>query len=399
MKRLVLCAMVLAVLGACGSSGGTSGGDTAGVDATPEAAADVTADPEAIDKDGTSTDVPPDAVDDAADDAAVPDPGAETAPGVVEPAPDAAEPPAEVVDETVDETVSLPCPGPGDAFDPDHPGVNVTFAITAFGMMGTDQDMAIDMFLPSAREDFVVEKPDVLPLDTCVLGSGVPVVPGCATDADCAPEQKCLAPQDEPSNLQCVTPRDPLNVGPFTATGFKSGPRTFTYNAQQSGGYTSTPDGSVPASELVFDQVYVAEGPGDPAQGLGPFKAQLYVPAQLQLLEPQADSSGMFPAIPADTTADLTLTWTTGTDGGTLDIALSTVSGTAGKAITCHAANDGSFTIPADLLAQVGLNASNPMFNMLTLTRETPGHVCGEGVTYGTVKFATVVMLNVKKVN
>jgi hypothetical protein len=385
---LVLMAATLPV--ACGSSDGGAARDTAGADARAEAGPDAAADLPPVDKDV------------AAEDAAAELPLEATSepqpePPFVESRPDEpSEPVPEVVEEAVADTGGeLPCPVAGAVFEPANPGVNVLFAITAFGMMGMDQDMGLGLFLPAAREDFVVAKPNELPLDTCVLGAGVPVTPGCATDADCAPEQKCTPEKDNPSNLQCITPRQPLDVGPFTATGFKSGPRTFTYNAQQSGGYTSTPDGSIPASELVFDQTYVAEGAGDPAKGLGAFRASLYVPAQLKLLDPPS-TPGQFGTaeIAVDTTADLTLTWSTGTDGGTLDISLAS---TGGAALTCHAANDGSFTVPADLLSQVNLGAQS-FFNMLTLTRETPGQVCGEGVTVGVAKFATVVLLNVKKV-
>jgi hypothetical protein len=294
----------------------------------------------------------------------------------------------------------LPCPVVGAAFDLDQPGINALFALTSFSMMGQGQEMGIGMFLKAGREDFEVLKPGEQPLDTCIVtqgGSGI--VPGCATDTDCPPDQKCLAPKDEPQDLQCRTQRDPLNVGPMTVTGLKSGPQTFMYNEGQSGAYTCTSDGSLPAGEIIFDSTYVAEGDGDHTQGLGHFRAELYVPAQLQLLEPVAEAGqfGGASQIPVDTTQDLTLKWTTGTDGGILDISLAGASMTgAGGGINCHVINDGQFTIPADMLAKAQLG-DTAFFNMLTLTRETPGLFCGEGISVGLSKFATVVLLNVQK--
>lgn len=357
---------------ACGSAGQGGVDDGLGSDAATDVASESSPEGVGPEKDGLAPEV--------AD--AEPDPAPDAAPDT---------PPEAAADTAGD----LPCPVAGAEFEPAHPGLNVLFAVTAFGMMGQSQNMALGMFLPTAREDFGITKPYEQPLDTCVVADGSGVVPGCATDADCFPEQKCLAEKDNPANKQCITPRDPLDVGPFTATGFTSGPRTFTYNAGQSGAYTSTADGSVPANDLVFDQVYVAEGAGDPAKGLGAFRAELYVPAQLAVLEPVPGPGQFGDEIAVDTSADLMLTWSTGADGGTLDISLASVSGAG---ITCHAVNDGSFTIPADLLQKVNLGAQS-FFNMLTLTRETPGEVCGEGVTVGVAKFATVVMLSVKKVN
>ncbi len=399
-RVLAITVGLMLVLAGCGASGDGGLDDTRAPDARADVANDLPADDVAVDKDVPPVDATPEVAAEVAVEVA-PDVPADEGPAPDDALPDtpldtpADAPPEATVDVTGDLMGDLPCPAAGAAYDPEHPGVNVLFSISAFGMMGTSADLAIGMFLPTAREDFGVTKPYEQPLDTCVVAGGAGAVPGCTTDADCFPEQKCLAEQDNPANKQCITPRDPLDVGPFTASGFTSGPRTFTYNAGQSGAYTSTSDGQVPAGEIVFDQVYVADGVGDASKGLGAYRAVLYVPAQLELLSPTPTAGGMFgDEIQVDPAVDLPLAWSTGADGGTLDISLSSMS----AGITCHAINDGSFTIPADMLQKANLGTSM-MPNMLTLTRETPGEVCGEGVTVGLAKFVTAVMVTVKKVN
>jgi hypothetical protein len=293
-----------------------------------------------------------------------------------------------------------PCPSPEDGFDETEPGINMMFMLSSVTMMGMDVGMAVGSFMTTAREDFDAGSSSDIPLDTCVVGESAPSEPECETDADCAPEQVCLPETDDagepiPDTERCVTPREPLDLGPFTVTGFNEGPLEFQYNPGQQGAYTATisADGQLDPALLAYDCTYLVEGEGDESVGLGPIMGLLDVPPYLELTSPEATVNAMgLPEISVDVTSDLELEWNGASGEGTLLISLAGMGG----GVTCLASDDGAFTVPADMVEAAGLGDFS-FFNMLTLTHEVPGLICGEGLTVSDAKYSQVVMYNVAK--
>jgi hypothetical protein len=132
----------------------------------------------------------------------------------------------ETVDETVDEVVVDENEVP-DEFDPSNPGYTVEFFFADINMMGSPTAMIAGYVMKTAREDLdeEYEGPTYM-IDTCVLGEEPPREPECESDADCAPEQKCVPDYDdqgnpEPNTEHCATPdRESLDVGPIKIKGF-----------------------------------------------------------------------------------------------------------------------------------------------------------------------------------
>ena len=294
----------------------------------------------------------------------------------------------------------LPCPDPAAGFDESDPGINMFVTISSIMMMGTNMALAVGGFMPTAREDFDPDPPSTIPLDTCVVGEEPAPTPECATAADCAPEQQCLPETDDSGNPiagteHCVTPREMLDVGTFEIVGFASGPMTFAYNSGQQGAYTATTsaDGQIDPASLAYDTTYYVHKDANPTAGLGELEGLLYVPPFFEMTSPETTINAMgLPEISVTVTEDLTLEWNGATGDGTLLISL---AGTGGS-ITCLADDDGSFTIPADMVAAAGLGAV-AFFNMLTLTHEVNGLVCGEGLTWNDTMYSHMVLYSVRK--
>jgi hypothetical protein len=288
-------------------------------------------------------------------------------------------------------------------FNPDDPGIHVFVTMGSVLMMSQPVALAVGGFMPAAREDFD-PPPDVteIPLDTCVVVAEQPApVPQCDGDEDCFPEQVCQPDYDDnnqpiPGTEHCVTPRDLMDVGPFTMTGFIGGPLTFNYNPNQSGAYTTANpgDGQVPPDAIAYDTTYVFEGDGDLAQGLGAFHGEIYVAPDLQLTSPpmvELPMGGMY-GIEADPTQDLVLEWTGQNPDGELTLSLAST----GTPIECRVADDGAFTIPQAMVEAAGLG-NVAFFNMLTIDRRGTGWAAGEGVTFHNVEMVQTLLLNVIK--
>jgi hypothetical protein len=382
-------ALALGVAAGCGSPGTE----------TPEADA------------GREADAAPDARDDAAREDARPDvepdaePEAEEDDGGVEDGrpdrEDAGREDAGREDARIEaDFADLPCPDPDAGFDPDAPGIQMMFNVASVLMMGMPVETAMGAFLPGAREDFAAREEWEVPLDECVAGSEPPIHE-CDTNADCAPEQECRPETDASGNPiegsgVCTTPREPLDVGTFDATGFAEGVTlTFTYNPGSNGAYTASADGTLPSGTLGYDTDYVFQGAGDPEEGLGPFAGTVEFPAQIEVTAPPLVPGPMgYDILEIDPTADLALEWSGGDAAAEGTVTL-TLSGRSG-AVTCRARDDGTFTIPGETVASVGLG-DMAFLNILELRRERRGIVCGEGITSGDIATIQSLLLNVKK--
>jgi len=292
---------------------------------------------------------------------------------------------------------NYPCPDPDAGFNEAKPGIQIVFTVGSITMMGQVMGIAAGIVWPSAREDFVVTDAGTSgpALDTCEVVSSTTPTPQCATKADCAPEQECV--QDTDSNgspiagsEHCETPRTPMNVGPFTVDGFVGGPLTFNYNTSQSGSYTATSDGSLPAGSFTFDADYVLRGNGDPAQGLGRFGGTFHLPADMQITSPPIGQSPLgTPLIKIDPDKDLHLEWTGSNPQGTVTINMSSIS----SSITCLVKDDGAFDVPADLVALVS-QGGIAFWHILELQRNGYGKLCGEGVTSSDVSYVISMIVN-----
>jgi len=294
-----------------------------------------------------------------------------------------------------------------DEFNPDDPGIHLFLSLGSILMMSQPIEMAIGGFLPTAREDFD-EAPEAeqIPLDTCRVWEESTPTPTCEDDADCAPEQQCLPEYDDggapiAGTESCVTPRELLDLGPFTVEGFATGPIELTYNAGQSGAYTAPgTDGTLPAGTMAFDTTYTFSGAGNADYDLGPFEGELYVAPAMELTSPpmvELPMGGMF-GIEASPTEELALEWTGENADGELLINLTgaSISGDTGGTIECRVSDDGEFTIPAEMVeaAQLGDMA---FLNMLTIDRRATGTASGEGLTFRAIDAIQTSIINVIK--
>ncbi len=290
-------------------------------------------------------------------------------------------------------------------FNPDDPGIHMFLDMGALLMMGDPMELCAGGFMPAAREDFdSPEDGEEIPLNTCVVVTqGDGPGPECTTDADCYPEQVCEPRYDNdeqpiPDSEHCVTPRDLMDVGPLTITGFNGGPQTLQYNPGQQGAYTTADpgDGQLPPGTIAYDTTYTIEGGGDPAQGLGPFEGEIRVGPQLQLTSPpMTDVMGGMPGIQVNPNQDLVLEWTGEDQDGELRITLSGASmmGDDGS-IECRVTDDGKFTIPQEKVAAANLG-DMAFLNMLNIERLGTGFVAGEGMTHHEIGMIQGLMLNV----
>jgi hypothetical protein len=104
---------------------------------------------------------------------------------------------------------------------------------------------------------------------------------------------------------------------------------------------------------------------------------------------------GMY-GIEASTSEALALEWSGENPDG--DITLTIAGGQSdGTSVVCRVADDGAFTIPAEMMADSGLG-SFAFFNMLTIDRRGEGHAIGDGLTFGAIEAIQTVLINVIKV-
>lgn len=378
-KILIMCGAVAAafVAIACSDSGSSSdttpatGGSDAGADQTAEAQPDV-----------------------------APETQAEAAP---EAGPD----------QTVDDVVSEPLPSeqicseyePG--FDAANPGISFTFSFGITAMMGMEIGLAAGAFMKTGREDFCKPLKGLqIPLDTCTTQEAPAVVPQCTTKAECEAGEECKPDtnannQPIPGTEHCTTPRSPLDVGQFTITGFKAGPKTFHYNTQQNGAYTATDsqDGQIPPDQFAFDADYTFGGTLDGDAGLGAINGTFHFPASFQWVGPALVDMPNMPGLQGlaiTAGQDLALQWSGGAPDAILYINLA--GGTQGApSVHCRVTNDGTFTVPAAMIDQLKLNA-NAFLNIMELRLESaPVQVTGAGITHTEVTVLQTRMINLIK--
>jgi hypothetical protein len=249
--------------------------------------------------------------------------------------------------------------------------------------------------------------------------------------SNCAPEQTlCEANTDAsgdaiPGTYHCTTPRSLMNVGPFTVTGFTTGPQTFVYTPSQQGAYMGTSDGTESRSAIAFDAGYTIAGkgnlPSDDAgasdagsadaadsgatdggdgaapQGIGPFTGSYQMAPQFTVTSPALVQfpSGMS-GFDIDTTQDFTFTWTGGPPGTSFTF---TIAGGAAahKTITCTAAlDDGTFTVPAAMLQAAGLSTT-ALLNSMDVELHSTGTASGPGLSFTDIDIGQTFTVLLKK--
>jgi hypothetical protein len=282
--------------------------------------------------------------------------------------------------------------------------MSMSFTIGVALMMGQPAIFAAGAFMTTAREDLEpLPEPPAVPLETCEVTS-VTYTPTCSGPEDCAPEQQCLPQTDmdgKPiaNSETCVTPRSPLDVGPFTVAGFATGPKTMAYNAQQSGGYTTVGgDGTLPYADIAFDTTYTLEGPGDTAQGLGAFTGEVRLGPEIKLTEPAMTALPIgFDGIQVSVSQDLVLRWTGADPGAEVTITLTggTMNGES-HTITCRTIDTGAFTIPAAMVQAASLG-DMAFLNLLSFERGDRGSVSGSGITSHDIATLQTAVINVAK--
>jgi hypothetical protein len=278
--------------------------------------------------------------------------------------------------------------GVGDAgWGPPPTGTHFFLDLGTVLLMGQQMALGAGGFWPTARGDLAPVRDPEVPLGQCVVDP--PHAPAsCSGAADCAPEQQCVPDTD--SNNQpiagtehCETPRSLIDVGPFTVTGFASGPLELQYNAGQHGAYTtaSPGDGQIPPEEIVYDTTYTFTGAGDSSQGVGAFTGSLYLPPALVLTAPATVTlpSGL-PGVQVSLSQDLVVTWDGAVSGGEITVTLAG-GGQGGAAVVCRVADTGTVTIPQAQVQAAGLG-NLALVNVLSLERKGTGTASGDGLTF-----------------
>jgi hypothetical protein len=311
-----------------------------------------------------------------------------------------------IVDAAVEaEAGPMYCNHPSPGFNPDAAGIKFFFNFDVSLLVGTDIGVAVGGFEPTAREDYCNPTPTEVPdAGTCTFATAPATTSQCSsTDmTNCAPEQTECEPDTNaggaaiPGTYHCVTPRSMLNVGPFTVTGFTTGPQVFTYNASQQGGYMSTGGGTEPLADIAFDAGYAIAGDGSVPQGLGPFTGSFQMAPEFKITSPSLVTfpSGMS-GFDIDTTQDFTFTWTGGPPVASFTFVVSTANA-GGRGLTCNAPNTGSFTIPAATLQALNLSTT-PLENALDIELTGTGTASGQGLTFTDIEIGQTFTVLLKK--
>jgi hypothetical protein len=309
----------------------------------------------------------------------------------------------EIVDEVVDEEVA-----DEDAtqeFNPEDPGYAVEFFFVDMAMMGNPMTMISGYVMKTAREDLDEEEVVDTTLDTCVFGESLPSVPECESDADCAPEQKCVPDYDdsgnpEPGTEHCATPdRESLDIGPIVISGFEAGPQTFLFEPNDSVyKLDGQGDGSVDPSLITYDVEYMLNAENPTPEDLDPFSGQYLMPPALNLTSHEVVEGQMGAAIVIDTTKPVKFEWTGNGGNGYVEISITAAKSLNEQvSVTCKAIDDGEFEIPEGITGQLvfGSGPMVSMMNMLVMTRHAEGSMSGESITSGSFFAEQMIMMNV----
>jgi len=311
----------------------------------------------------------------------------------------------EVADETVDEVEEVQDDDVVEGFNPEDPGYTVDFIFLDSAMMGNPMVAIMGYVMKAARED--LDKEDVVDtaLDTCVFGESIPSVPECESDADCAPEQKCVPDYDdsgnpEPGTEHCATPdRESLDIGPIIVSGFSSGPQTFLFEPNDAVyKLDGQGDGSVDPALMTYDVEYSLSAENPTPEDLDPFNATYKMPVALKLTSHETVAGQMGDAIIIDTTKPVKFEWTGNGGEGYVEINITAAANMNEQvSVSCKVIDDGEFEIPAGITSQLvfGTGQFAAMMNMLIMTRHAEGPMAGESITTGTLSAEQMIMMNV----
>lgn len=321
----------------------------------------------------------------------------------------------EVVDETVDETIDEIVDEVVDeevvdedvveGFNPEDPGYTVEFFFMDMAMMGQPTAMIAGYVMKTAREDLKEEKVADTAFDTCVFGESIPSVPECQSDADCAPEQKCVPDVDqdgnpEPGTEHCETPdRESLDIGPIVITGFAAGPQTFLFEPNDAVyKLDGQGDGSVDPALITYDVDYVLNADNPTPADLDPFTGTYRMSRALKLTSHETVAGQMGDAIVIDTTKPLKFEWTGNDGNGYVEISITAAANMNEQvSVTCKAIDDGEFEVPAGIASQLvfGTGQFAAMMNMLIMTRHAEGPMSGDSISSGVFSAEQMIMMNV----
>jgi len=312
-----------------------------------------------------------------------------------------------VVDEAVDEVdEEVQDEDVTEEFNPENPGYAVDFFFMDMAMMGQPNAMIIGTVMKAAREDLDEEEVVDTALDTCVFGESIPSVPECESDADCAPEQKCVPDYDNDSGEpventeHCATPdRETLDVGPIVISGFAAGPQTFLFEPNDAVyKLNGEGDGSVDPALMTYDIDYSLSADNPTPEDFDPFTGTYKMPVALTLTSHETVAGQMGDAIVLDTNGPVKFEWTGNGGNGYVEINI-TAAATVNQqvSISCKVIDDGEFEIPAEITSQLvfGTGQFAAMMNMLIMTRHAEGPMSGESITSGTISAEQMIMMNI----
>ncbi len=288
-------------------------------------------------------------------------------------------------------------------FNIKDPGYTATFFIITMNMLGQDKAIVSGVVQKTAREDLETKTDDFskIPIDSCIVEDAKTATPQCQSDADCAPEQKCVKKKDKDGKEiegsdHCATPdRESLDIGPVEISGFTSGTQIFKYEPNdQVYKLNGTGDGSVDIALLKFNADYKLNAKNPTPKDLDSFSGETNMFPQLKLLSHKTHQSSMgMPAITFDLSKNIDLKWTKSSSENIMKI---TVSGTE-KTLKCRVKDDGEFSIPQNLISQIKFGTGfQAMANMLNLDRKKSFKITGKNITTGSFDSEEILLVNIE---
>lgn len=291
-----------------------------------------------------------------------------------------------------------------EGFNEDEPGFIANVDLGVSLMMGQRFGFVAAFFQEAAREDWCKEAEWSVPMGSCAIVDPEDApAPQCSSNDQCSPEQECVPRMRDGSPIacseHCSTSRSPIDIGPLTVKGFESGPMDLVADPDQGNGYIPPGNGTVPASEFVFDTRYEISADGDASQGIGALQGHIDLGPELAIVSPPMAAAGGFglPAIEVDPEQDLVLEWSGSVAGGEVTLELTAADFGASRGhIRCRTSDTGSFTIPAEMVKALNLGDES-FLNNLDMKRIVKGSLTGEGITRAEVTAQQVLLVNLAK--
>jgi len=302
-----------------------------------------------------------------------------------------------VVEETPDEDISTTLPDETESdyfpdeevedivFNPDDPGYTVEFYINSVLALSQATNATNGFIMKTVREETDKKEKKMPPFGTCIFEENKGDQPECESDADCAPEQKCVVDEingmEMPDSEKCKTPdRAGLNEGPVTISGFTVGDVVMKWAATDGvHKINGQGDGQIAKTMLNFDHEYSLKGDG--GENIGAFTGSVTFPPDFRLTSHELVDTQTGKAVELDITKDIVIQWSDSAPGNPIQIAMTANNGQ----VWCYVEDTGTLTIKLEDInkLEIGDGFFGGMSNMITFLRNRKGKITGENITIG----------------